>query len=146
MAGIFGKAPITSDIALLMEVIVVILLFFGRYRFARGTRIRKHGYMMSLATGIHLISVLLIMIPSLIRSLDFVIVEFLSPIIMITVVHVPAGSLTLVLSLYLLINWGVGRSERTCYKKLKTMRSLWWLWLFSIALGIIMYLAIALFS
>ncbi len=146
MSGILGKAPLTSDIALFLEIIVVILLFFGRYQFARRTKTRKHGYTMAAATGIHLTSVLLIMIPSLARSLDVVVANFFSPIILITIVHIPTGTFTLVLSAYLLIKWGLNHSENSCYKRLKTMQPLWWLWIFSLVLGFIIYAAIAWFS
>lgn len=146
MVGILGKAPLASDVAFFLEILVIILLFLARYEFAGRGRIRKHGYTMAVATSVHAISVLLVMIPSLARSLDFVIGEFFSPIIIITLIHIPTGSVTLVLGSYLVIKWGYRRSERTCYKSGGLMKPLWLLWLFSLALGFLIYVVIAWFS
>ena len=83
MAGYLGKTPLTSDIALFLEVAVIIALFFGRYKFARKGRIKAHSLTVTAATALHPALVLLVMIPSLAESAN-ILFNFFSPIIIIT--------------------------------------------------------------
>ncbi len=146
MVGILGKAPLTSDIALFLEIGVVVLLIVGRYRFAKTLKVRSHGYVMTFATGIHALSVFLVMIPSLLRSLDVVVSELTNPVIVITLVHIPIGAATLGFASYFVGKWVYRRSENTCYGSYSKMRPLWFLWLFSLGLGFVIYAVIAWFS
>ncbi len=146
MVGILGKAPLTSDIALFLEIGVFILLIIGRYRFAGPLKVRSHGYMMALTTAIHALSVFLVMIPSLARSLNVVVSELTNPVILITLVHIPSGAVALVFASYFVAKWAFKGSQNTCYGSYGKMRPLWFLWLFSLGLGFVIYAVIAWFS
>lgn len=146
MTGFLGKAPLTSDIGLLLEIAVVVALLVGRFRFARNGRITAHGFSLTIALALHAASVLVIMIPSFAASLDFLFTEFYSPAAIVTWIHVPLGFSVLALGIYLVSEWRFRLPGATCYKRVKIMRPLWLLWVFSLILGFLLYLAIAIFS
>jgi len=143
MTGFLGKAPLTSDIALFIEIAIVIALLLGRFRLARKKRFEAHGRVMTLAVILHAISVLLVMIPSLAVSLDLLFTDFLAPAILITWIHAPLGTLTLILGAYLIMEWRFRPVSVTCQRRAKLMRPLWLLWIFNLILGLIIYATIA---
>jgi hypothetical protein len=143
MAGFLGKAPLTSDIGLVMEIAVLALLLVGRYRFARNGKTVAHGYTVTIALVLHAVSVAFVMIPSFTRSFDILVSDFFSPAIIATWVHIPLGIVTLFLGGYLISKWRFQKPQASCYLKVKLMRPLWLLWTFSVVLGIVLYLSIA---
>jgi hypothetical protein len=143
MAGFLGKAPLTSEIGLVLEIAVLLLLFIARYKFARNGKTMAHGYTVAIALVLHAISVLAVMIPSLARSLTILISDFFSPAIIATWVHILLGFVALILGARLISEWRFQKPQATCYLRVKLMRPLWLLWTFSIALGILLYLSIA---
>jgi hypothetical protein len=145
MSGLFGKAPVTSDIGLLLEIGVIATLLVGRFIFARKGKITSHGYTLTIAIVLHAISVLSIMIPSFARSTDILFTDFFSPAIILTWIHAPVGLLVLILGAYLVLEWRFKPPQDTCYKRVKLMRPLWLLWMLSLAMGILIYLSIAIY-
>jgi hypothetical protein len=143
MVGFLGKAPLTSDIALFLEVAIIIALFVGRFKFARNKRFRAHGLTLTAAVGVHALSILLVMIPSFAVSLDILLKDFFSPAIIITWVHAPLGLAILILGVYLVSVWRFQSPEATCYKRARLMRPLWLLWVFNLVLGLLLYISIA---
>jgi hypothetical protein len=143
MAGFLGKAPLTSDIALFLEIAIIIALFVGRFKFARNKRFRAHGLTLTAAVGLHAINILLVMIPSFAVSLDILLKDFFSPAIIITWVHAPLGLAILILGVYLVSVWRFQSPEATCYKRARLMRPLWLLWVFNLVLGLLLYISIA---
>jgi uncharacterized membrane protein YozB (DUF420 family) len=145
MSGLFGKAPLTSDIGLLLEIGVIATLLIGRFIFARKGKVTSHGYTLTIAIVLHAISVLSIMIPSFARSTDILFTDFFSPAIILTWIHAPLGLLVLILGAYLVLEWRFKPPQDTCYKRVKLMRPLWLLWMLSLAMGILIYLSIAIY-
>ena len=143
MAGFLGKAPLTSDIGLVLEIAVLILLFVARYKLARSGKTVAHGCTVTVAFVLHSISVIVVMIPSFARSLDIFISDFFSPAIIATWVHVPLGFVVLILVAYLISEWRFQSPQVVCYRRVKLMRPLWLLWAFSVVLGILLYMSIA---
>jgi uncharacterized membrane protein YozB (DUF420 family) len=144
MTGFLGNAPLTSDISFFIQIATAVALLVGRFRFARKKRFTEHGRVMAFAVSLHIISVLLVMIPSLAISLDLFLSEFLEPAILITWIHVPLGTLTLILGAYLVVEWRFRPVSTTCQRRAKVMRPLWLLWIVSLILGFIVYAALAL--
>lgn len=143
MSGLLGtNAPITSDIALLLEIAVLIILFTSRFRFARGTKFVKHGYTMAAAVLLHGVTILLVMVPSFV--LGFVLNPYgLSPFwLAILLIHVPAGLTAWVIGLFLVEEWMFrSGTQLKCMKRTRLMRPLFWLWVFSLIFGIALYAA-----
>jgi len=146
MAGFLGKAPGTSDIGLFLEIGVTVALLVGRFVFARKGRIRAHGFALTVAVVLHCISVPVIMVPSFAVSLNIFLANLLSPVVIITWIHVPIGVTVLVLGLFLVLEWRFRAPNLTCYRRTRLMRPLWLLWVFSLILGYLLYLSIAFFS
>ncbi len=138
-----GKAPLTSDLAFVLEIAVLIILFFGRFRMARKGRFVEHGVSMTIAVILHAISVFLVMIPSLVVSANILFSEFSNPAIVITWIHMPIGLVSLFCGIFLVTKWRFRPPEKSCYSRWKMMRPVFWLWVLSSALGILIYLAIA---
>jgi len=143
MSGPLGKAPVTSDIAFFLEITVIIILFFGRFRLARKQRLVAHGYTTMSAVILHACSVALVMIPSLARSLDLL-ADLQNPTIIVTWIHVPIGLTALILGIFLVAVWRFRPPATSCLKRKRLMRPLFWLWTLSLSLGILIYLSIAL--
>jgi len=146
MTGLLGKAPLTSDVALFIEIAVIVTLFVARFGLARKRRIRAHGVTAMIATALHTVTVLLVMIPSLLRSQNLLFNNFSSPAIILTWIHAPLGLLALIIGLYLVAEWRFRPPGATCYKRARLMRPLWLLWVLSVVLGLLIYLAIAIYS
>lgn len=146
MAGILGNAPLTSDISLLLEIAVIIALFVGRFRFARNKRFTAHGFTLTFAVILHAVAVLLVMIPSLVSTVDFLISDLSNPVVIITWIHAPLGLVVLILGIYLVLGWRFQSPNASCYKRAKLMRPLWVLWILSMILGVLIYIAIAVAS
>jgi len=146
MAVFLGKAPLTSDVGLLLEIAVTVALISGRFAFARKGRVRAHGFALTVAVVLHCISVPLIMIPSFLISLNVLLTNLLSPVIIITWIHMPIGLAVLFLAIYLVVDWRLREVSATCYKRSGLMRSLWLLWIFSLILGYLLYVSIAFFT
>lgn len=143
MSGLFGKAPVTSDIGLLLEIGVIATLLIGRFIFARKGKVTSHGYTLTIAIVLHATSLLSIMIPSFANVINNPLTNFFSPAMILTWIHAPLGSLVLILGAYLVLEWRFKPPKDTCYKRVKLMRPLWLLWMLSIAMGIVIYLSIA---
>lgn len=146
MAGFLGKAPLASDIGLLLEITVTVALFVGRFGFARRGKTKAHGLALTFAVILHCISVPVIMIPSFAVSLSILFTNLLSPAIIITWIHVPLGLAVLAIGLFLVLEWRFQTPNVSCYRRVSLMRSLWLLWVFSLILGYLLYLAIAVYS
>jgi hypothetical protein len=146
MAGFLGKAPLTSDIALFLEIAIIVALFVGRFKFARNRRFRAHGLTVTAAVGLHALTILLVMIPRFVVSLDLLFTDFFSPTIIITWIHAPLGLAVLILGVYLVSIWRFQPPDATCYKRARLMRPLWLLWMFNLVLGLLIYVAFALFG
>jgi uncharacterized membrane protein YozB (DUF420 family) len=146
MVGLLGKAPLASDAALFIEVAVIVLLFVTRFAYARTKKLKMHGVTALVATALHAVTVLLVMVPSLLRSSNLLLNNFSSPAIILTWIHAPLGLVTLILGLYLVSEWRLRSPGPTCYKRAKLMRPLWVLWILSLVLGVLIYLAIAIYS
>ncbi len=144
MAGFLGKAPLLSDVGFVLEVTVLISLLVGRFWFARAGMIRAHGSVAAFATILHTICVPLVMIPSLSRSFTFVLTNLLNPGVIVTLIHVPVGTIVLILAIALIAEWRFRSPSATCFRRTKLMRSLWLLWILSLFLGLILYVMIAL--
>jgi hypothetical protein len=143
MAEFLGKAPLSSDIGLFLEVGVIAMLLVGRFFFARKGRVTSHGYTLTIAIVLHSISVASIMIPSFANLINNPLTDFFSPAMILTWIHAPLGLLVLILGIYLVLDWRFRPPQDTCYKRVKLMRPLWLLWMLSVTMGIVMYLSIA---
>jgi hypothetical protein len=141
MTGFLGtKAPATSDVALLLEIAIILILFVSRFRFARGKRFVRHGYAMTSALVLHFITILLVMVPSFVDVFVPSFGDFPAWIVIIVLIHIPAGIIAWVVGLFLVVTWRFRpEQEMACSKWRRFMKPLFWLWVFALILGIALY-------
>ena len=141
MTGFLGtNAPLTSDIALLLEIVILIILFISRFRFARGKKFVRHGYAMASAVVLHAVTILLVMVPSFVSGFLPSLGSLGAVWVVIVLIHIPAGIIAWLTGLLLVVEWRF-RSETPlrCIKRRRVMRPLFWLWVFALILGIALY-------
>jgi len=139
MPGLFGtNAGNTSDLNLLLQIIIIIIIFVGAKSGKEKTResLKTHRRIMTAAVVLNAIGFLLVMGPSFV-SYFFTPLPNLSTIgIVSTALHAIFGSTAEILGIAFVIN-----------KKPKNVR-LWmritkWLWVIAFILGVSLYLQIA---
>jgi len=134
MSGLLGtKASTASDLNLLLQIIILIILFVG-VKFAKEKAqdgLKKHGRIMTIAVIMNAVTILLVMGPSLVINFDAVLAEPSTIGFPLTLIHALFGSLAEVLGLVFV------------FKKFGNVR-LWMrftmaIWLVAVVMGIIFY-------
>ncbi len=126
--------------SLIIQIIVFAMLLLG-YGYKRSFKFRKHGVIMAGAVFLHLVTILVIMIPSFALAVlpEFIIPEPLMTISLVGLIHGITGVLAVVLGLYLVAAWGFRADVKGCYRRKQTMRLTLIVWLISLILGVVLY-------
>jgi uncharacterized membrane protein YozB (DUF420 family) len=126
--------------SLIIQVIVFFLLIFG-YQSKRKQKFRKHGIVMAIALVLHLVTILVIMIPSFVLAVlpEFIIPEPLLIISLVGLIHGITGVLTIILGGYLVAAWHFQLDISGCIKRKQIMRVTITLWFITLVLGIVLY-------
>ncbi|MCJ7608863.1 hypothetical protein MUP00_04240 [Candidatus Bathyarchaeota archaeon] len=139
MAGIFGtRAGILYDASLVAQFIIILVLMIGR-RLARGKQLIKHGFTMTIATILHLASVLLVMVPSIARNSQAILQAPTGTGALITLAHATTGASSLTLAVYIVGAWRLRATPSACFRRRKLMKPLLVLWTLTLVLGISFY-------
>jgi len=125
------------DANLILQVVTIILLLLGR-NYARRKKFRTHGLLMTTATTIHVLGILLIMAPSFIRYFGILIGPPTLGV-MITWVHAAAGIAAAALAIFVVTRWRLQTSTVACARRRKLMKPLLYLWGATLLLGIGFY-------
>jgi hypothetical protein len=141
-----GRKPLAiytaSTISFGIQLIVLGLLISG-YLVKRQKKYRQHGMIMLSALVLHLLTVLLVMIPSFgVFFSDVSMVNFANALVIATLIHVSAGLLAALLGIWIVGSWHLQVSVATCFRKKRFMDLTLSLWFLAISLGIILYWAI----
>jgi uncharacterized membrane protein YozB (DUF420 family) len=141
MPGLLGtNAPLISDVSLVIEVAILIVLFVGR-SYAKKGILRTHGFIMTGALTLHALNILLVMTPSFaffteILSSDPNKLGIIGTSIVL--IHVPIGITAEILGILNVAQWGF-KPAIGCIKRRRLMLPLFLLWTLSSILGITMY-------
>jgi uncharacterized membrane protein YozB (DUF420 family) len=131
-----------STISLGIQIVVLGLLI-GGYFLKSQKKYRQHGILMLSAVVLHIISILVVMVPSFAAFFgDASMVNFADILVITTLIHVSAGLLAALLGVWLVSSWHLQTSLQTCFKKKRVMDVTLGLWLLAIVLGVVLYLAI----
>lgn len=140
--GFFGTgAVLITDINLLFQIIAVILVIIGIiYKLKR--KIKIHGYLMSVAIFMHLITFIVAMGPAFSEGLDF----FTNSTDLIGVqamwIHAITGIIGLIMGIILVLLWIINLSNLTgCVKRKRLMDITIVLWIISFIFGVVTYLS-----
>lgn len=135
MSGLFGaSAPMTSDLNLLLQILIFVLLVVGTKFGRKKTKssLQIHGRIMTVAVGLNAIAILLVMGPSLLLAFNFALEE---PVVIgfpLTLVHHSFGLVAETLGAVLIF--------RKFGKVRMWMRLTLSLWIVAFALGVLFYL------
>lgn len=139
MPGILGtKAPLTSDINLLLQAIIFVILIVGS-EFVKekpGAGRKKHKNLMTVAVALNIIPIILVMVPSFLSYFSGPLQALPIMGIVSTSVHAFFGAVSETLGIAFVLE-----------KKPKNMR-LWmrltrWFWIITEILGVFLYLQVA---
>ena len=128
------NAPLSSDISLVIQVAVILVLLGAVYR-TKGRFFLQHAYLMLACTILNTASVALVMIPvvwALIQGVAF------SGFLILVLVHAVTGIIVLTVSYYLMWVWRLDKPG-PCFKQKNKMRLLTAAWMAEVAAGIAVY-------
>lgn len=127
------------DLTLLFQITILVLLVLSmalKYR----RKFLQHGVLMSTAMILHIISVVVVMIPSL-MNLRGLFENPTTDIALVILSHSLLGSIVLVLGVLLVAAWAISPRKVTgCFKRKRIMDATLILWLVALALGIVTYI------
>ena len=130
---------VRSTIGLAIELVVLALLISG-YLVKRQHKYRQHGLIMFSALVLHIISIMLIMVPSFGAFFsDVSAVNFADALVIAALIHVSAGVIAALLGIWLVSSWHLQESVQTCFRKKHFMDVTLVLWFLAISLGFILY-------
>jgi len=119
--------------------IVFLAVVFVSLVFKKQKNFRLHGITMLVAVVLHLISVLVVMIPSYLSLLPQVSQSIMSAPVVTILVHGVIGILTVALAIWIVASWRLRQSLKYCIPKKKAMRVTLILWVITIILAILLY-------
>ena len=133
---------VESTISLGIQMVVLGLLISG-YLVKRQKKYRQHGFIMLSAVVLHILSILLVMVPSFAAFFsEPSMVNFADILVIATLVHVSAGLIAALLGVWLVSSWHLQVPVQTCFRKKRFMDVTLGLWLIAIALGVVLFMAI----
>ncbi len=128
------NAPLSSDISLVIQTAVVLVLVAAVYR-AKGRLFLQHAYLMLACTILNTMSVALVMLPvawALVRGVA------LSGFLVLALAHAVTGVTVLAVSYYLMWVWRLAKPG-PCFKQRNRMRLLTVAWVAEAAGGAAIY-------
>ena len=128
-----------SQINLVLQIFILILLSLGM----REIRIKRsflgHGRILTIAAILNFVSFLVVMGPSFLGFQSFVFEQISDTFSITTLVHSVFGSIAVVFSLGLVLNWRLQTSAKNCIGKKNIMRLAMALWIIALLSGILFY-------
>jgi hypothetical protein len=126
-----------GNVSFVLQIIILALILVGSYN-SRAKRRARHGWIMTLAIVLHTISIFVIMIPSILGSVDLL--GELSSGGITTWMHMVSGTIAEIWGIALIAMWGFAKPKMTCAARTWQMRLLLIVWVLALASGIIVHL------
>ena len=123
---------------LYLQVLFLAVVFVS-YGLQKQKKFRLHGITMLAAVVLHLISVIIVMIPSYINFLPLIAEGALGAVFIIALVHGIIGILTTVLAVWIVASWRLRQSLKYCAPKKNAMRVTLMLWVLAVILAVLLY-------
>ncbi len=128
------NAPLSSDISLVIQVAVILILSAAVYR-AKDRFFLQHAYLMLACTILNTASVALVMVPAALALISGV---ALTGFLVLVLVHAVTGITVLAVSYYLVWVWRLDKPG-PCFKQKNRMRLLSIAWVAEAVAGIAVY-------
>jgi len=141
VGGIFNpNATVQADANLVLQIMIFLVLAVGFFVARAKRNFQRHGLIMGVAVGLHTISILIVMVPSLAASRGLF-ADLYTGLALVVLSHAVLGSLVEILGIYLVVTWALkGKSAQACFKRKTTMRATVLLWLVELIAGIYTYI------
>jgi len=139
--GIFNpNATVQADANLVFQIVIFLFLAVG-FLVAKAKRsFQKHGLIMGIAVGLHTVSILIVMVPSLAASRGLF-ADLYASLSLVVLSHAILGSLVEILGIYLVGAWAINRKNvKACFKRKTPMRATVFLWLLELIGGAYTYI------
>jgi uncharacterized membrane protein YozB (DUF420 family) len=128
---------ISPQVNAMLQLIILVLLVVGI-----GMKWRKkfslHGMILLVAVILNLVSFVLIMLPSLLRT-EIIITQPLQAVSIVTLIHSSVGLVVMILGMWVVASWRLQSSMKICFKNKKLMRLTSMLWLVVLLVGFLLY-------
>lgn len=118
--------------------IVILSLLLASYFLKLKGKFLLHGAMMFVAVILNIVSFILVMGPSIL-GFEIIVVEPLSYISVIAVIHGAIGAIALISGAVLVFSWHLQRSFKDCLKRKRIMKPTIILWTVALLFGIWLY-------
>jgi hypothetical protein len=120
------------------QIIILSLVLIGFFLKSK-RRNYLHGVFMFVAVILNIVSFALVMGPSIL-GFEVIVVQPLSNISVIAVVHGVIGGIALISGVVLAFSWRLQRSVKNCLKRKKIMKPTIILWILALMFGIWLYI------
>jgi uncharacterized membrane protein YozB (DUF420 family) len=142
LTGIFGTgAPIQTDINLIMQIIMVIIIFISLV-YKNRLEFKMHGILMALAVVLHIISLVAVMGPSFAQAYDYFTTATSEFAVQTTWIHAIPGVIAMILGIFLIVGWALRPANlAACSRNKRLMDLTVLLWVVSLVFGIVSYVA-----
>ena len=133
---------VVSTISLVIQVFVLGLLLTAVFLKSK-KKYRQHGMVMLSAVALHIISIIIVMVPSFGVYFSMTgLLNFADTLMIVTLFHVSSGLLAAMFGIWLVSSWHLKTDLQNCFRKKLVMDVTFALWTIAIVLGIFLYLAI----
>ena len=128
---------ISPQVNAMFQLIILALLAAGMEVKGR-KKFALHGKIMLAAVIMNLLSLVLIMLPSLLR-MEIIITQPLQAISIAALIHSSVGLVVMILGVWLVASWHLQDSMKNCMENKKLMRLTGALWLAVLLVGFVLY-------
>jgi hypothetical protein len=126
-----------SDIDIAVQLVILVLLFLGYYRYKVNHKFKDHGIIFTIATVLNTGAIFLLMLPHLNSKLSETV--SLDMDLLVLVVHSVIGTIAELLAVYIVMRWYIhGKDTKVCRGK-TLMNVTFILWLTSLSIGAGLY-------
>jgi uncharacterized membrane protein YozB (DUF420 family) len=142
LTGIFGtSAVLITDLNLLIQIVSFLILLISIFYKFQG-KFKIHGSLMGLAVLLHFITFVVSMGPSFFDGIEFLTTSTDLIGVQSIWIHAIAGSIALILGIFLVIAWIFNTSNvASCVKRKRIMDITVVLWAISLIFGIVAYVS-----
>jgi uncharacterized membrane protein YozB (DUF420 family) len=139
MSIINPNAPLISDLNLILQILVGIVLLVAVITAKSWRKFKSHGTLMGAALILNTVSIVTVMIPSFL-NLRGLFTTITMPTV-IVIIHATLGTLIEVFSFWLVIKWMWSRLNiKNCAKRKSLMRITLIIWTIEFIIGIYLYI------
>jgi len=120
---------------LIIQAIITAALTLGIF-YVKKRKITPHGYVTLAAVVLNALSVIIVMLPSVLRIMDG---ASLNAFTIVVIAHSILGAAAIIVGVYLMAVWRLRKPGESCFRLRNYMRPLAIVWILSAALGAYVY-------